>query len=124
MRIVKEIEIEGKKARVLFDTGSFHTYVTRRLLDGIHIRQVPVPYKVAIGGEAIEVKESCIIVGRIEGYGFDTKATPINELGEVDGKVLDAIIGAETMEGWEIKLDPRNDTLDLDGLKRREFTEY
>jgi len=25
MRIVKEIEIEGKKAIVLFDTGSFHT---------------------------------------------------------------------------------------------------
>ena len=116
--------MKERKQEYYLTQAPFILNVTRRLLDGIHIRQVPVPYRVAIDGEAIEVKESCIIVGRIEGYGFDTKATPINELGEVDGKVLDAIIGAETMEGWEIKLDPRNDTLDLDGLKRREFTEY
>jgi hypothetical protein len=28
------------------------------------------------------------------------------------------------MEQWEIKLDLRTGTLDLDGLRRREFTEY
>ena len=37
---------------------------------------------------------------------------------------LDAIIGALTMERWEIKLDPRSGSLDLEGLRRREFTEF
>jgi hypothetical protein len=28
------------------------------------------------------------------------------------------------LERWEIKLDPKTGTLDLEGLKRREFTEF
>jgi len=64
------------------------------------------------------------IWGRIEGYGFDTYVIPIDDLGSIDGKVIDAIIGAETMEGWEIISNPKDGTLDLSGLKRREFTEY
>ncbi|MBN2543938.1 hypothetical protein JXI42_13855 [bacterium] len=72
----------------------------------------------------MEVKEACIIVGKIDCLSFDTRATPIDDLGKVDGGKLDAIIGAETMEAWEIKLDPKSGTLDLEGLKRLEFTEY
>jgi len=37
---------------------------------------------------------------------------------------LDVIIGALTMERWEIRLDPQTGTLDLEGLRRREFTEF
>lgn len=124
MKIMKEIEIEGKKAIALFDTGSFHTYVVRRLLEEVPKRSLPEPYKVALGGKTIEVKERCTIWGRIEGYGFDTYVIPIDDLGSIDGKVIDAIIGAETMEGWEIIPNPKDGTLDLSGLKRREFTEY
>jgi hypothetical protein len=32
MRIVKEIEIEGKKAFALFDTGALSTYIKKELL--------------------------------------------------------------------------------------------
>jgi hypothetical protein len=28
------------------------------------------------------------------------------------------------MERWEIRLDPKTGALDLEGLRRREFTEY
>jgi len=41
-----------------------------------------------------------------------------------DGHELDALIGTLIMEQWEIKLDPRNGTLDLEGLRHREFTEF
>jgi hypothetical protein len=34
------------------------------------------------------------------------------------------LIGARTMEQWEIRLDPRSGALDLEGLRRREFTEF
>lgn len=49
---------------------------------------------------------------------------PVEEIGQADGRELDALIGALTMERWEIKIDPREGTLDLEGLRRREFTEF
>lgn len=124
MRIVKEVEIEGKRAEALFNTGSFHTYVTKRLLEGVPVRRVPQPYKIALGGKTIEVKEHCLINGKIEGLDFSTYGIPIDELGMADGKTFDVLIGASTMEEWEIVPNPRDGTLDLSGLRRREFTEY
>ena len=55
---------------------------------------------------------------------FFTDAVPIDKLGQADGHQLDALIGALTMERWEIKLDPKAGVLDLEGLRRREFTEF
>ncbi|MEW5766489.1 MAG: retropepsin-like aspartic protease [bacterium] len=124
MRILKEIEIEGKKANALFDTGSIHTYVSSRLLEGVPIRILSKPYKVALGGRVIEIKEHCSIQGRIEGLDFHTEVIPIDEVGRVDGKVVDVLIGALTMEEWEIIPNPKDATIDLSGLKRREFTEF
>lgn len=124
MRILKEIEIEGKKALALFDTGSIHTYVLRRFLENVPIRTLSEPYKVALGGRIIEVNEYCSIEGKIEGFVFHTEVVPIDELGRVDGKIIDALIGALTMEEWEIIPNPKDATLDLSGLKRREFTEF
>jgi len=124
MRIVKEVEIEGKRAQALLDTGSFHTYVTRRLLEGVPMHRLLQPFKVALGGKEIEVKERCLFNGKIEGLDFSTWAIPIDELGAADGKTIDALIGASTMEEWEIIPNPRDGMLDLSGLRRREFTEY
>jgi len=124
MRILKEIEIEGKKANALFDTGSIHTYVSSRLLEGVPIRTLSEPYRVALGGRIIEVKEYCSIEGKIEGLVFHTEVIPIDEVGRVDGKVVDVLIGVLTMEEWEIIPNPKDATLDLSGLKRREFTEF
>jgi len=124
MRIVKEIEIEGKRAMALFDTGSMHTYVVNRLLKDVPIRCLSESYKVALGGRTFEVKEYCSIEGKIEGLVFHTEVIPIDEVGKVDGKVVDVLIGALTMEQWEIIPNPKNATLNLAGLKRREFTEF
>ena len=124
MRILKEIEIEGKKAKVLFDTGSIHTYVSSRLLKSVPIRTLSESYKIALGGRIIVVKEYCSVEGKIEGLVFHTEVIPIDEVGKVDGKVIDVLIGALTMEEWEIIPNPKDGTLDLSGLKRREFTEF
>jgi hypothetical protein len=125
-RIIKEIEIEGKPAIALFDTGSYHTYIHNKFVADIPERIVSVlkPYKVALGGRTIEVKKVCIINGKIEGLDFHTTSIPIDEISNVDGYELDAIIGVLTMKGWEIKLEPENNTLDLTGLKTRKFTEF
>ena len=123
-RVIKTIEIEGQSAKALFDTGAFHTYVLRRYLVGIPLRSVTKPYEVALGGETIEIRERGLINGKIEGLDFDTSVVPVDSLGKANGHDLDAIIGAITMEAWEITVDPKDGSLGLEGLRRREFTEY
>jgi hypothetical protein len=123
-RVIKTIEIEGQPVKALFDTGAFHSHVLRRYLESVPMRPVAKPYAVALGGETIEIKERALINGKIEGLDFDTSVVPVDSLGKANGHDLDAIIGAITMEAWEITVNPKEDSLGLEGLRRREFTEY
>jgi hypothetical protein len=88
------------------------------------MRAVTTPYEVALGGETIEITERALINGKIEGLDFDTSVVPVDSLGRANGHGLDAIIGAITMEAWEISVNSKDGTLGLEGLRRREFTEY
>jgi len=126
-RIIKEIEIEGKKVNALFDTGAFYTYVRKRLLNDRTVkRKVKKPFSVGLGGKKIIVNELCLISGEIEDLPFDTSAVPVRKIGKVNEikTEIDILIGALTMEQWAIILDPRTGKLDLEGLRRREFTEF
>lgn len=123
-RIIKQIEIEGQSATALFDTGANYTYVRADLVQNAPRRRMSPPVTVALGGQEIEIREVCLVEGKIEGLPFLTDAVPVTELGEADGHQLDAIIGARTMEQWEIRLDPSTGELDLEGLRRREFKEW
>jgi len=123
-RIIKTIEIEGESVVALFDTGAFFTYVRSSLVPEEARRKVTKPVRVALGGRKIDIKEQCLIEGKIEGLDFFSDAVPLDDIGHADGYELDALIGASTMEQWEIKLDPKTSGLDLQGLRRREFTEF
>ena len=123
-RAIKTIEIQSQPAVALFDTGALLTYVAERFLSAAPRKTVVEPFRAALGGQNFEVRELCLIGGRIEGQGFDTDGVPVQKLGHADGQQLDGIIGTRTMEQWEIRLDPRSGILDLSGLKRREFIEY
>ena len=123
-RIIKTIELEGQPANALFDTGAVHTYVRANLVGNVPKRAVAQSFRVALGGDRFDVNEFCLVQGRIEGLPFDTKAVAIHSIGRADGTELDAIIGALTMEEWEIGLDPRSGSLNLESLRRREFTEF
>jgi hypothetical protein len=85
---------------------------------------VAKPYEVSHGGQTFVVRQQAIVNGKIEGLDFNATVIPMNSLGKANGHKLDAIIGAGTMEAWEITVDPANNSLGLEGLKRREFTEY
>jgi hypothetical protein len=123
-RIIKEIEIQGRPAIALFDTGALYSYVRETLAKDAPRIEVPAPPRVALGGKTVEVRELRFIRGKIEGLDFVAEVVPLEEIGVVDGQELDALIGARTMEQWEIRLDPRTKMLDLEGLRRREFTEF
>jgi predicted aspartyl protease len=123
-RIIKTIEIEGQPVVALFDTGAAYTYVRSALVRGVPRRAMVPPVRVALGGRDIEIREICLVQGKIEGLGFLTDAVPVDELGAADGHKLDALIGARTMEQWELRIDLKTGELDLEGLRRREFTEF
>ena len=123
-RIIKTIEIEGNPATALFDTGALYSYVTSRLVAGLPRRAMVPPVRVGLGGDEVQIRECALIQGKIEGLDFLTDAAVLHDLGQADGRNLDAVIGARTLEQWEIRLDPRSGALDLEGLRRREFTEY
>jgi hypothetical protein len=80
--------------------------------------------RVVLGGQTIEITNLCFFNGKIEGLDFFTDAVPVADLGVADGHNLDAVIGARTMEQWQIRLDPSTGMLDLEVLRRREFTEF
>lgn len=123
-RIIKTIEIEGQPAVALFDTGAVYTYIRNALASQSPRTAVVNPVRVNLGGQIIQISEECVVNGKIESLDFFTDAVPVREIGRADGHELDAVIGARTLEQWEIKLDPKTGTLDLDGLRRREFTEF
>src|SRR2546423_4837506 len=125
-RVIKTIEIEGEPVKALFDTGAFHSYLLRKYVADVPNRlvQVAKPYNVALGGETIRITERALVNGKIEGLDFDTSVIPVASLGKANGHDLDAIIGAVTMKVWEITVNPGDGTLGLEGLRRREFTEY
>jgi hypothetical protein len=123
-RIIKTIEIEDQPAVALFDTGAIYTYVRSPLVREVPRRAMIPSVRVALGGRDIEIRELCFVQGKIEGLDFISEAVPLDEVGYADGHELDVLIGARTMEQWEIRLDPRAGTLDLEGLRRREFTEF
>ena len=123
-RIIRTIEIEGQPAVALFDTGAMYSYVRAALVRDAPRRTMTPPAHVALGGREIDIRELCFVEGKIEGLGFLADAVPLDDLGHADGHKLDVLIGALTMERWEIKLDPKTGALDLEGLRRREFTEF
>ncbi len=120
-RTFKEIDIEGRRCYVLFDTGSMRSYVREEYAS--NIRWKTIPFKVGLGGRVYEIKEACILNCAIEGLGFDIEAHPVEDLGcDERGRRVDAIIGALAMEKWVLIPNPK--TGDLTTLRKREFIEY
>ena len=123
-RVIKTIEVEGRPTVALFDTGAFHSYVLRRYLRGIPRRRVSRPYEVSLGDETFVVRGHVVVNGKFEDLDFTTTVVPVDSLGKTDGHKLEAIIGAITLEQWEITVNPKDGSLGLEGLRRREFTDY
>jgi hypothetical protein len=122
-RTFKNIEIEGKQAWVLFDTGSLRTYIRREFSSPI--RWKTIPFRAGLGGRFFEIDETCALRCSIDGLEFDVEGHPVDELGKDEhGKKIDAIIGAMAMEKWGLIPDPKTGAIDLTLLRKREFIEF
>lgn len=121
-RIVKEIDVEGRSLRALFDTGSVRSYVRAEFRPTVTRRVRPIT--VGLGGTVRELDERTDFSARIDDVEFDITAYIADELGGTEHGRLDVLVGALTMEEWYIKLDPQKGELDLSALRKREFTEF
>lgn len=129
-RIIKEIKIKPdigskieKKAFAVFDTGSERSYVKKSLMpSGSSCSKIP-PFTSKLGGNTRQIKEQCILIGVIEDLEFGFSAFPVDDIGIIDGQDVGILIGATAMEEWDIRVSPKGKTLDLEGLKKREFVE-
>ena len=123
-RIIKDIVVDGKKIKALFDTGSERSYIAKHTLKDRSTCRKISGIKVGLGGKEHILRESCIVEPTIDDRKFDVKAHPVQEIGKVDEEEIDMLIGVTAMEEWDIHLDPKTQELDLRGLKKREFTEF
>ena len=126
-RIIKDLIIDGQTRKAIFDTGSVVSYVTEKALpkDAVSIDITPITSRLA--GATHRLTKRCFISGTIEGRAFDLDAFVIDKLGSVQEKgnvELDFLIGATTMEEWAVNINPKDQTLDLQGLKKREFLSF
>ena|SRR4030043_1536327 len=126
-RIVKDILVEGKTKKAIFDSGSVVSYVTEKALpkSAVCINIPPITSRVA--GSTHQLTRRCFIPSKLDGKDFEFDAFVINELGKVQEKgdiELDFLIGAATMEEWAININPKEQTVDLRGLKKREFLSF
>lgn len=128
--IIKEIKFENKqKALALFDSGSMFTYILHSAIPKNTIT-IPIEKEITarLAGDVHKLKSVCLIKGYINGYEFLFHAYPIDKIGTINfnGKKveIEIIIGAPSMEEWEISLDMKKQELDLSGLKRRDFTSF
>ena len=112
-RIIKKIEIQGKRATALFDTGALFSYVRKTLVSNVPKHRLREPYRVGLGGTAVDVREMCFVSGAIDGQGIDFDAAPVDNPGRADGHRIDVIVGALTMERWDIRLHPRKGTVEV-----------
>ena len=122
-RTFKEMEIEGKEAYALFDTGAMRSYIRKEFAS--EIKRKIEPFDVGLGGRTYRINEVCLIICALEGLPFDIEAHPVEELGRDErGRKIDAIIGALAMEKWVLTPNPKTGEIDLTALRKREFTEY
>jgi hypothetical protein len=113
----------NKSLHTLFDTGAVHNYVTSKAARGLSINRLPQPFTVGIGGKTRSIHEACFIYGELQGKRLFCWGLVVEELGLDEQEEIDMLLGAVEMQRWNIRIDPREERLDLSGF-REEFIEY
>jgi hypothetical protein len=112
--VSREIEVEGVTRRTVFDVGVRRSYIRDSATVGGLVVPIRRPRRVSRNGRRLSIDETCVVRGWIEGHAFEILADVVDDLGTDEvGREIDVLLGAITMRQWGIKLDPRNEYLDL-----------
>jgi hypothetical protein len=123
-RAYQAIRNNGRSFWALFDSGSTRTYITEGAARAFKSHPVPNPFKVGLGGKTRTIARFVVLSGELERNKFHTFAYVTSPLGnDEDGRPIDVLFGAISMEEWYVRVDPKARKVDLSNFTR-EFTEF
>jgi len=108
-RPLVEVEIEGKKLNAVLDTGSRRSYIRKEWAKDSPKSPVE-PFTVMLGGKTFSFNEARIVAGFVKDtserkYRFTELLFELEDIGEEDGKRIDVLFGARTLEDWGTVID-------------------
>ena len=113
-RIRVELEVNGRKRWTLFDSGARYSYIVRDAAKGLGFLRLPTARTTALGGQTHKVRDVCLVPAKVDGHPIEFQAGVLKEIGrDEDGRRIEVLFGAIAMQLWNIKLDPKNERLDL-----------
>lgn len=72
------------------------------------------PFRTALGGEIKEARQTTLLEAEVEGHPISTHAMVIDKIGaDEDGKAIEVLFGALSMQQWGIRLILDQEKLDL-----------
>jgi len=123
-RIRKNIDIEDRNYWALFDSGARNTYIVRDIAINLPMFKLKKPQLVNLGGKLHNVLNDCRVECIIDGFNILTHARVLEEIGtDEDGKRIEILIGALTMQEWGIRLNIEEENLDMSHYPK-EFIEF
>jgi hypothetical protein len=110
--IIKKLEVIGDKNRInadiLFDSGARRSVIRKDIAKKIAtIIKFPVPFKFCLADGKTQVETNLVadIMVKVDG-GIIFDQFPV-----LDSLSREIIIGANTLQSWEILLDAKNETI-------------
>ena len=123
-RIRTGIQINGRDCWTLFDSGARNNYIVPIAVSGNDLKDLPVRRTTGLGGKEHQVDQSCHVFAKVEGHWVELHAGVVDEIGrDEDGKPIEVLFGALSMQEWGIRLDVPNERLDL-SLYSTNFVEF
>ena len=123
-RVKANISIDGRDYWALFDGGAINTYVVEDVASHLPTFELEKPEPVAIGGMIHKVMKHCYLFCFVEGLPIRTLARVLENIGkDEEGKEIEVLMGALTMEEWGIVPIPKEKKLDMTHYPK-EFVEY
>jgi hypothetical protein len=123
-RIREAIQVNGHEYWALFDTGARNTYVVPAVAEALSTSRAARPIRTALGGEVKETSLTAVLEAHVEGRPISTHALVVDRIGQdEEGRPIEVLIGALTMQQWGIRPVPDEERLDLTHYPE-EFVEF
>ena len=123
-RVRAYITVKGRSCWTLFDGGARNTYVVQEVASLLPTFELEKVEPVSLGGKVHTVTRECRLTCLVEGLLVRTHARVLDEIGtDEEGRRIEILIGALTMQEWGIRPIPDEERLDMTHYPK-EFIEF
>lgn len=123
-RVRANVIVAGRNFWTLFDGGARNTYIVPDLASLLPTFELEKPEPVSLGGRVHKVTRECRLTCLVEGLSVRTNARVLEQIGtDEEGKTIEILIGALTMQEWGIRPIPDEERLDMSHYPK-EFIEF